>query len=206
MATTERSDLAQLYGAQASTAAVRKQLAAQEADIQLREANIALAAQGKQQAEIKELQTKAQDAAVKLAEAKVKEAELNLGYTKIVSPTDGYVTVKKIQPGQFVSSGQELFAVVPLLPPDIWVTANFKETELTDVRPGQPVKMAIDTYPGVTLKGKVESIMAGSGAVFSLFPPENATGNFVKVVQRIPVRITLRWLTIGNLCRRFGSV
>lgn len=182
---------AQLRGARARLRAVQKQRSAQESEVRTREAEIALAKTGEQQAEIKARQTDAQRANVELAKAQVKEAELNLQYTTIRSPTDGYVTRKKIQAGQFVSTGQQLFAVVPLNPPDIWVTANFKETELTHVRPGQRVEMSVDTYPGLTIKGKVNSIMAGTGAVFSLFPPENATGNFVKVVQRVPVKITL---------------
>jgi membrane fusion protein, multidrug efflux system len=189
--TAYQSARAQLQGAQAKLESVKKQREAQEADIQLRQANIALAATGKEQAEIKVRQTEAQKAVVDLAKERVKEARLNLGYTRIVSPADGYVTQKKIRPGQFVSPGQNLFAVVPLNPPDIWITANFKETELTDVRAGQPVEIRVDAYPHVLVKGVVNSIMAGTGAVFSLFPPENATGNFVKVVQRIPVKITI---------------
>lgn len=189
--TAKRSAQAQLLGAEARLEAAKKQLAAQEAEIQQRKANVKLAATGKEQAEIKARQTEAQKAAVELAKAEVKQAELNLSYTTIVSPTGGYVTEKKIQPGQFVSPGQDLYAIVPLGPDDIWVTANYKETDLTDVRPGQRVQIEVDTYPGVIIKGKVNSIMAGTGAVFSLFPPENATGNFVKVVQRIPVKITI---------------
>lgn len=186
-----KSANAQLQGSEAKLAAAQKQLASQQAEIQQRKASIELAATGKEQAEIKARQTEAQRAAVDLAKAEVKQAELNLSYTTIVSPTDGYVTDKKIQPGQFVSPGQDLFAIVPLKPDDIWVTANYKETDLTNVRPGQPVNIKVDTYPGVIIKGTVNSIMAGTGAEFSLFPPENATGNFVKVVQRIPVKITI---------------
>ncbi len=89
-----------------------------------------------------------------------------------------------------VSKGQPLLAVVPLGPEELWITANFKETQLTHVHPGQDVMIKVDAFPGITLRGKVDSIMAGTGSVFSLFPPENATGNFVKVVQRIPVKIT----------------
>ncbi|MGB6068834.1 MAG: HlyD family secretion protein [Desulfomonilaceae bacterium] len=189
--TSYRSTLAQLQGAKAQLEAAKKQLASQEAEIEQREASIAFAATGKEQAEIKARQTEAEKAAVELAKAQVKEAQLNLSYTTIVAPTDGYVTEKQIQPGQYVSPGQDLFAVVPLDLNDIWITANYKETVLTNVRPGQPVDIKVDTYPGVIIKGRVKSIMAGTGAVFSLFPPENATGNFVKVVQRIPVRITI---------------
>ncbi len=189
--TSYRSALAQLEGAKAQLEAAKKQLASQEAEIEQRKASIAYAATGKEQAEIKARQTEAQKAAVELAKAQVKQAQLNLSYATIVAPTDGYITKKQIQPGQFVSPGQNLFAVVPLDPDNVWITANYKETALTNVRSGQPVDIEIDTYPGVIIKGKVKSIMAGTGAVFSLFPPENATGNFVKVVQRVPVRITI---------------
>ena len=133
----------------------------------------------------------AQKARVELAETQVRQAELNLEYTVIKSPADGLVTRKKIEPGIYVSRGQQLFSVVSLDPADIWVTANYKETQLTHVRPGQQVEIRVDAYPGVTFGGTVDSIMAGTGAVFSLFPPENATGNFVKVVQRLPVKIKL---------------
>jgi membrane fusion protein, multidrug efflux system len=189
--TTYQADVAQLQGAEAKFRSVKKQRAAQEADIQLRQSNIALAATGKEQAKIKARQTEAQRAKVKLAEAQLKQAELNLSYATIVAPTDGYVTNKTIRPGQYISPGQQLFAVVPLHPPNIWITANYKETSLTDVRPGQSVDIEVDTYSGITIKGTVNSIMSGTGAVFSLFPPQNATGNYVKVVQRIPVKITI---------------
>ncbi len=185
------SKQAQLRAAKARLEAVRKQRASQEAEIRSREADIALAQTGKEQAQIKAKETDAQRAKVALAEAQVKEAELNLSYTTIRAPADGYVTRKRIEAGQFVSAGQELFTVVPTRPPGIWITANFKETDLTHVHPGQPVEISVDMYPGLTIKGKVDSLMAGTGAAFSLFPPENATGNFVKVVQRIPVKITL---------------
>ena len=190
-ATNEESVLAQLRNARATLEAAKKQRSAQESDIELRQANIALAATGKQQAEIKQRETDAQKAKVELAKAQLKQAELNLTYTAITAPVDGYITNRKLEVGQFVSPGQQLFSVVPLDPDNTWITANYKETELTNVRPGQPVKIEIDTYPGLTMKGTVNSIMAGTGAVFSLFPPENATGNFVKVVQRIPVKITI---------------
>ncbi len=200
--TNYQSVLAQLKNAEAKLEAAKKQRASQQANIQLREANIALAATGKEQAQIKARLTEAQKAKVELAEAQLKQAQLNLTYTTITSPTDGYVTEKKIEPGQFVSPGQQLFAVVPLNPRDLWITANFKETQLKNVHAGDPVDIEVDTYPGLTIKGKVNSIMAGTGAVFSLFPPENATGNYVKVVQRIPVKITLdakNWASLPTL-------
>ncbi|MGE5300352.1 MAG: HlyD family secretion protein [Acidobacteriota bacterium] len=124
---------------------------------------------------------------VKQGEAVLDSARLNFGYTKIYAPTDGYVTKKSVEVGNQIQPGQPLMAVVPLN--DIYVTANYKETQLEKVRPGQKVDITVDTYPGKVFKGKVDSIMAGTGSVFSLFPPENATGNYVKVVQRIPVKI-----------------
>jgi len=120
-------------------------------------------------------------------EAKLAAARLSYGYTKIYAPADGYITRKSAEVGNQIEVGQPLMAVVALN--DIWVTANYKETQLENVRPGQKVKFTVDTYPGKKFTGKIESIMSGTGAVFSLFPPENATGNYVKVVQRIPVKI-----------------
>ena len=118
--------------------------------------------------------------------AAVKRAELNLAYTKIKAPIDSYVTNKKVAIGDYLQVGQTLMALVP---PRVWVTANFKETQLRNMRPGQPATVSVDAYPGLKLHGHVDSIQAGSGAAFSLLPPENATGNYVKVVQRVPVKI-----------------
>jgi membrane fusion protein, multidrug efflux system len=123
--------------------------------------------------------------------AALQSAELSHGYTKLYAPTDGFVTKRTVETGNQVQTGQPLMAVVPLSPESIWVTANYKETELKRVKPGQRVEIRVDTFPGRVFHGKVESMMAGTGAAFSLFPPENATGNFVKIVQRIPVKITL---------------
>ncbi len=130
-------------------------------------------------------------ALIQQREALVEKAKLNLGYTKIVAPAEGYVTKRSAEVGNQVQAGQPLLAVVPLAQEKIWVTANYKETELKDVRPGQKVEFKVDTYPGKVFRGRVNSIMAGTGSVFSMFPPENATGNYVKIVQRIPVRISL---------------
>ena len=118
--------------------------------------------------------------------AAVKQAELNLAYTKIKAPIDGYITNKSVATGDYVQVGQRLMALVP---PRVWVTANFKETQLRNMRPGQPATISVDAYPRLKLQGHVDSIQAGSGAAFSLLPPENATGNYVKVVQRVPVKI-----------------
>jgi membrane fusion protein (multidrug efflux system) len=130
-----------------------------------------------------------EESLIKQREAVLKQAQLNVSYTKIFAPTDGYVTGKSVEQGNQVQAGQPLMAVVALN--DIWVVANYKETELKTVHPGQQVRIRVDSYPGTLFTGKVESIMAGTGAAFSLFPTENALGNYVKVVQRIPVKITL---------------
>ena len=189
--TNYKSVLAQLRNVEAKLESVKKQRSSQASNIELKQAHIALAATGGKEAEIKSRLVEAQKAKVRLAESQVKQAELNLSYTKIVAPVDGYVTQKNIEPNQYVTPGQRLLQIVPLQPPNVWITANFKETQLTYVRPGQPVSIEVDTYPGVVIRGKVDSIMTGTGSVFSLLPPENATGNFVKVVQRIPVKITI---------------
>ena len=120
------------------------------------------------------------------AELDVKEAKLNLSYTRITAPEAGHVTRKTAEPGNYVQVGQNLLALVP---EKIFVTANFKETQLEKIRPGQKVKITIDSVAGGPFPGYVESLQAGSGAAFSLLPPENAVGNYVKVVQRVPVRI-----------------
>lgn len=126
---------------------------------------------------------------IKQKEAMQKEAELKYGYLRIYASADGYVTKKSVEPGNQIQAGQPLMAIVAL--EDIYVTANYKETQLEKIKPGQKVKIEVDTYPGKVFWGRVESIMAGTGTTFSLFPPENAAGNYVKVVQRVPVKILL---------------
>lgn len=127
------------------------------------------------------------DAQVLRYKAALDQAQLNLGYTSIVAPVDGVVGKRSAQVGDNVGIGQDLMAIVPLN--DVWVTANFKETQLTYMKPGQAVKIKVDTYSGRKWNGHVTSIGGATGAIYSLLPPENATGNYVKVVQRIPVRI-----------------
>ena len=126
---------------------------------------------------------------VKQAEAAVHEAELNLSYCTLVAPMEGMVSRKAIEVGQRVQPGQALMALLPLH--KVYIEANYKETQLTDVRVGQPVEIRADVYPDHVYHGTVESLSGGTGAAFSLLPPENATGNWVKVVQRLPVKITL---------------
>ena len=152
------------------TAARNRELAA-EAQATLDQANIQTAA-----------------AEVKSSEAAVRQAELDLSYTQVKAHEPGYVTRRTVEAGSYIQPGQALLAIVPQ---HVWVVANFKETQLTRMRPGQPVTIHLDAYPRLKLTGHVDSIHDGSGARFSLFPPENATGNYVKVVQRVPVKIEL---------------
>jgi len=131
---------------------------------------------------------KALEATIRQLQAGVQLAELNLSYTKITAPEDGLITRKAVEPGVYLQPGQ---AVGALVSERLWVVANFKETQLTRMRPGQGVHIKVDAYPQVKLQGRIESIQAGTGARFALLPAENATGNFVKVVQRVPVKIVL---------------
>ena len=121
--------------------------------------------------------------------AEVQTAQLNLAYTRITAPVAGYVTRKSVEVGNNIQAGQPLLALVQLETP--WIVANYKESQLTHLEPGQKVEFTVDAYPGRTFSGQVDSIMAGTGAAFSLLPPENATGNYVKVVQRMPVKIVI---------------
>jgi membrane fusion protein, multidrug efflux system len=140
-------------------------------------------------------------AAIERQQAALEQAELNLSYTDIRSTDAGSVANKTVEVGNYVQPGQVLFSVVP---DELYITANFKETQLTDVRPGQRVTIRVDAFPGLRLRARVDSIQRGTGSQFALLPPENATGNFVKVVQRVPVKITfddpgraLRWISPG---------
>ena len=126
---------------------------------------------------------------VKGRESQVAIARLTLGYATLVSPADGFVTRKAVEVGNQIQAGQPLLAVVSLS--DLSVVANYKETQIHAIKPGQPVRIKVDALPDREFTGRVESVMAGTGAAFSLFPPENASGNYVKVVQRIPVKIVL---------------
>jgi len=125
---------------------------------------------------------------VTTAEGALEQARNNVEYCTITADTDGLVTRKDVEPGMYVQVGQQLFSLVPT---DVWVTANFKETQLDEIRTGQPVTIEVDAYPGRKITGKVQSVQNGTGSRFSLLPPENATGNYVKIVQRVPVKIVL---------------
>jgi membrane fusion protein (multidrug efflux system) len=155
--------------------------------VQEAEAALSNARSQRQQVKVRQTQVEAARGRLAQAAANLRQAELNLEYATVRAPVGGRVTKKTVEIGQVVQSGQSLLAVVDL--DNVWVVANYKETELTRVRTGQRATVAVDTYPGAAFKARVDSVQAGSGAVFSLLPPENATGNFVKVVQRVPVKL-----------------
>ncbi|PDV88371.1 hemolysin D [Rhizobium sp. H4] len=138
------------------------------------------------------------------AAAAAHQAELNLSYTDIVAAVDGTVGARSIRVGQYVTSGTQLMAVVPLHA--VYVVANFKETQLTYVRPGQSVEIKVDSFPDMSIKGHVDSVSPASGLEFSLLPPDNATGNFTKIVQRIPVKIVIDDEALSGLLRSGMSV
>jgi membrane fusion protein (multidrug efflux system) len=142
---------------------------------------------GSKQVRIRESEVKSVNAQIEQLGSMNRSAELSLSFTRIYAPDDGTVTRKSVEPGNFVQVGQALMAIVT---DRLWVVANYKETQLTYMRPGQLVDIKIDAYPQYKLKGKVDSIQTGTGARFSLLPAENATGNYVKVIQRMPVKIT----------------
>jgi membrane fusion protein (multidrug efflux system) len=183
-----QADLQKQAQAQRNVAVAKAQLDAARARVEQARAGVASA-----QADVKQVSMKTADAQAKLAKveqarAQLDAAQLNLSYTEITAPVDGVATHKQVEPGQIVQAGQGLLVVVPL--ENVWVTANFKETQLKNMKPGQKAQVKVDTY-GKTFSGRVDSIAGATGSVLSLLPPENATGNYVKVVQRIPVKIVL---------------
>jgi membrane fusion protein (multidrug efflux system) len=163
------ASVAQAKSAVANVESAAKKVASQEAQVQLAAAQLITASAGEKQ-----------------AEAQLRQAQLQLSYTKIFAPFDGRVTRKNVEPGNYVQPGQTLFSLVP---PDVWVVANFKETQLKQMKVGQPVSVRVDAVPDRNFSAHVESFQVGTGGRFTLLPPENATGNFVKVVQRVPVKI-----------------
>ncbi|WP_428488117.1 HlyD family secretion protein [Rhodopila sp.] len=128
------------------------------------------------------------EAQVAQAEASLSQAEVNLSYTDLIAPQDGYITRRNVDLGTYVQAGQQVFYIVT---PQVWITANFKEGQLADMHPGQHVSIDVDAYPNLHLQGHIDSIQQGSGARFSTFPAENATGNFVKIVRRVPVKVII---------------
>jgi membrane fusion protein, multidrug efflux system len=159
-----------------------------EAQVKLAEAQVKQNSPVPQNIGQAEAQVKQLKGQVEQAQARLDQAELNLSWTIVAAPQDGWITKRNVEKGNYVVAGQQIFSIVT---PEVWVTANFKETQLTYMRPGQPVRITVDAYPGLDLRGHVDSIQRGSGSRFTAFPPENATGNFVKIVQRVPVKIII---------------
>ena len=187
-ASSLKADQEKLDQAHRNVEITKAQLAAAGARVEQAKAGVATA-----HADVKQVSMRTADAQGKLAKvqqarATLEAAELSLSYTEIVAPVDGVATHKQVEVGQVVQQGQGLLVVVPLQ--NVWVTANFKETQLRKMKPGQKAEVHVDTY-GKTFSGHLDSIAGATGAVLSLLPPENATGNYVKVVQRIPVKIVL---------------
>jgi membrane fusion protein, multidrug efflux system len=183
------STQADVAAAQQALQVARSHVQRDQARVAVAEAQSRAAGTGPQQLAITRSRAASAQARVDMAKAAVQQAELNLQYGTIRAPISGIVSRKSVEVGQIVQPGQPLFAIVPLT--EIWVMANFKETQLNRIKPGQPVTVEVDAYGGREYKGHVDSIAAATGAKFSLLPPENATGNYVKVVQRIPVKILL---------------
>jgi membrane fusion protein, multidrug efflux system len=160
-------------------------------DAQEKAANLerlrAAALSARQQVDVLITQRQLAQAQLAHAEAAKRQAELNLSYATITAPIDGTVGARTVRLGQYVQAGTQLMALVPLQ--RVYVIANFKETQLTDVHPGQPARIRVDTFPGEDIRGQVETLAPASGLEFSLLPPDNATGNFTKIVQRIPVKV-----------------
>ncbi|EGB14383.1 secretion protein HlyD family protein [Pseudodesulfovibrio mercurii] len=176
---------AQAAVSRAKLLSARKRIDTQSAQIRQAVASAQAAGDGLRQAQAAVVKRQAE---AREAEAEVRQAELDLSYTRITAPCAGFVTKKSVEPGAYVQVGQKLLSVVGR---DVWVVANFKETQIAGMRPGQPVDIEVDAYPGRTFEGHVDSIQRGTGSRFTLLPPENATGNFIKVVQRVPVKIVL---------------
>jgi membrane fusion protein (multidrug efflux system) len=177
---------AQVAQARANLAAAQAEAVRARADALRYEELLRDQAVSRQDVDTAVARNRAAAAQIAQLEAALREAELNLSYARILAPETGRVTRKSVEPGSYVQVGQALFSIVP---DRLWVVANFKESQLRYMRPGQPAAIVLDAYPDHILRGHVDSIQRGSGARFSLLPPENATGNYVKVVQRVPVKI-----------------
>jgi membrane fusion protein, multidrug efflux system len=183
-----KADQEKLAQAERGIEIAKAQLDAAKARVQQAQAGVVSAKADTKQVLIRQADAQGKIAKVEQARAAVDAAQLNLEYATVAAPVDGVATHKQVEVGQIVQQGQGLMVVVPLC--DVWVTANFKETQLRSMKPGQKAEVKVDTY-GKTFSGHVDSIAGATGAVLSLLPPENATGNYVKVVQRVPVKIVL---------------
>ncbi len=183
-----RADQEKLIQAQNNVQISKSQLDAAKARVEQANAGVQSAKADTRQVGMRTADAQSKIAKVQQARAMLEAAQLNLSYTDIVAPVDGVATHKQVEAGQIVQQGQGLLVVVPLQ--DVWVTANFKETQLRNMKAGQKAEVHVDTY-GKSFPGHVDSLAGATGSVLSLLPPENATGNYVKVVQRIPVKIVL---------------
>jgi membrane fusion protein, multidrug efflux system len=183
-----KADQEKLEQAKRSIDIAKAQLDAARARVQQAQAGIVSAKADTKQIVMRQADAQGKIAEVQQARAALEAAQLNLEYATVVAPVDGVATHKQVEVGQIVQQGQGLMVVVPLH--DVWITANFKETQLRSMKSGQKAQVKVDTY-GKTFSGHVDSIAGATGAVLSLLPPENATGNYVKVVQRVPVKIVL---------------
>ena len=190
-AARQRLDSARAEVAQAEAELATQEVVLAQAARQSQESDATLRHARSRRGEVPIRSAEAVSAQAQVAEARanLREAELNLEYTTLTAPVGGRVTRRTVELGQVVQPGQLLLAVVDVA--NVWVIANYKETQLTHVRPGQPASIAVDTHPGLALRARVDSIQSGTGSRFSLLPAENASGNFVKVVQRIPVKLVL---------------
>lgn len=159
-----------------------------QGQVQVAQAQVDIASLIPQDIEQAKAQVKQLEGQVLQMRAQLATAEVNLGFTRVTAPQDGWVTRRNVEQGNYLQPGAQIMALVT---PDVWVTANFKETQLDRMRNGQDVDIEVDAYPGLKLKGHVDSVQLGSGSKFSAFPAENATGNFVKIVQRVPVKIII---------------
>jgi membrane fusion protein (multidrug efflux system) len=197
-ATQRRLNQAEKEVQQAEAALASRVFAVNQARQRINEARAALGRVESQrrQVTVKEAEIQRAAATLSQAQADLAFAELQLQHTEVRAPGDGVISKKSVEVGQVVQMGQPLLAIVPLH--EVWVLANFKGTQLARVKPGMPAEVEIDTFPGQVFHGTVDSLAAGTGARFSLLPPENATGNWVKVVQRIPVKIRLNPKEFGN--------
>jgi membrane fusion protein (multidrug efflux system) len=188
-AAASESTAAQVVEADLDVRVAQNRLAQARSKVQQASADLSEAQTGPEQVKVTQARAAAAEARVMQARAVVKQAELNLEYTTVKAPVKGTISKKTVEVGQQIQPGQALMALIPL--ERVWITANFKETQVENIRPGQRVTIRADAYGGKTFDGKVESLAAATGARFSLLPPDNSTGNYVKVVQRIPVRISL---------------
>ena len=185
---TQKATAAAVEAARAAAAAAEQSVTQARARIAQAEAELQYAETQPQQISVQRSRAQAAEAETERAAAILQQAQLNLQYTTVLAPVSGIVGRRSVQPGQNVAPGQQMMTIVPLDSQNVWVTANFKETQLKHMRPGQSARISVDTY-GRKYEGHVLNIAGASGARYSLLPPENATGNYVKVVQRIPVKI-----------------